>query len=312
MREPLLEELEIVAFDGTLRGFCAPVLPVVRWKGQDLYAKISAEEPLSAPKAWHSAEEFQALCDQGLVTRLPGPIGEMFEGAMLAYLSRELLSSTSIAETQCDARCRWDFPGPEHSDYVVLGAPVRKISLFLDSIADDLRRSAERSLPYSPSRRDMSLAAIQHLLDMAFAAAQSPPIRKRLYLLVAILRIQTSDSDTLDTIHKLLVEKEFPTWRWEDFSREVLRYEQISQQKREKLDPVILSRIPAIELGQLPMFVPRVETVLFQGMLRSGSRARITDAQRMGENVARGVCHSETEAMQYMQAARLIVGRSDV
>jgi len=283
MRELLLEELEIVAFDGTLRGFCAPVLPVVRWKKQDLYAKISTEEQLSAPKAWYSTEEFEALCNQGLVTRLPEPVGQMFENAMLVYLSGELLSNAGVAENECAARNRWVFPGTERTSYYVLSASADQIVEFLDSIARKLHRKVDQSLIRQfAQREDRILATVQNLLTMAFSAAQSPAVRSRLYLQEGVRRIQTSDSDTLHTVHKLLVEKEFPNWSWKDYSEDVFAYahnlRRLSESHR------IPCSAPPIERGQYPNRLPRPKTVAIQA-ITSDSPARKSEPAWLVENI---------------------------
>jgi hypothetical protein len=281
----------------------------VHWREQDLYAKVSAEESIAAPKAWHSAAEFHALCEQELVTRLPDPSGEMFEGAMLVYISRELLSKVEVGENECEARGRWELCHPRCPGYIVLSAWDHKMPACLDKIAHALRRSVEQNLiDWFARPEDATVASTQHLVTMAFAAAQTPGMRSRLYLQEAILRKHSSDADTLHTVHELLVQKEFPDWDWHDFLNAVSAYEEILHQQLGHAG--FPGRIPSIDPNRLPPRMPRVVTVAIQAMT-SESRARRSEPEWLAENIAHEELDEDDRDLEQYAALLTLVGGED-
>ena len=218
------ENLEIVAFDGTLRVLCGAFLPIVRDKRSDRYYKLSPRRDKDST-AMLDLAEVNAFTSEKLITRLP-EVRPAVPFALVVWISEAVFK-----EAELDLPDGYGWQAMDSQGYV--GVAVDEQSLgFLNDVARALMAKATNALvEFFAHRKEIYCIRAHEIISMARSASTAMPkglapewsLRAQIILRYALALKYSSTPERLDSVFELRIRREFPNWTWESFQIRVTR-----------------------------------------------------------------------------------------
>jgi hypothetical protein len=222
------ENLEIVAFDGTLRVLCGAFLPIVRDKRTDRYYKLSPRRDKDSTPMLDLAE-VNAFTSEKLITRL-AEVRPAVPFALVVWISEAV-----VKEAELELPDGYGWQEIDSRGYV--GVAVDEQSLgFLNDVARALMAKATNALvEFFANRKEMYCNRAKEIISMARAATTAMPktlapdwsLRAQIILRYALALKYSSTPERLDSVFELRIRREFPQWTWESFQKRVTRLSEL-------------------------------------------------------------------------------------
>ena len=216
---PDYSDYEIVGFDGTPKIECGRSLPILRHRSTDTYGIPLNAAASPTDLSTFTRGDFSSWATEGRITKLPKPIPSFHQAVALYiradFLKQGRLSLRSIAPKM---KLHWQaLPETSPPAWATI-VPSAASTALLDNWAAHFRdlstRLLERHLasPDENKRRQAESAA-----QVARAAAVTPRLRSEVLLRHGLAVFLSPTPERLNTITNIIVRKELPQWRPDDF-----------------------------------------------------------------------------------------------
>jgi hypothetical protein len=219
------DDLEIVGFNGVPLVECGRALPVVRRKSTDRYFKVSVR-PGAAPALECDRPQLEAFSQEGRLTLLAHPLplpkgltagpGDLPRQLMVLCVSQSFLDTADCSrpEKHEGEPLAWQqLPAREPAVWVTCASEAA-VEHLLNSWGHRLLQRTDDTLAQGDWERSLRTA------DLGLCAAVDRAIRWRLHVRYAAAQAWSPEPERVRRTFDNFVRREFPTWSWEDFSRE--------------------------------------------------------------------------------------------
>ena len=221
----LVDELEIVGFNGAPQVECGLSLPVVRRKSNGMHCVLNTQRTGGAP-SWHDEEEVAEFAIARRWTQLSRPLSvprscvsdtsqRLSRQPMVVFAARSFLDAACVAtwpDTFRDEVFTWQTLEPNEGSIQAACGSAEIVEALLDHWAGALKQQFD-----AMRQRGQDRASLKRVADFMLCAAEDRSLRWQAYLRYAMAQEPEKVRPTFDAF----VRPEFPNVSWEAYLDEI-------------------------------------------------------------------------------------------